>query len=119
MIIQSEKWKQDNVSDDNSGSSPVSPIEKFVANGDFIDEVYNSKDNQEILNDIMGLQRFQATLDQDQKNLRRPNRQMHPQKQQDEDKERAVKLKGAKELKEGQEQNSPDQRWESSNALAQ
>ena len=119
MIIQSEKWKQDNVSDDNSGSSPVSPIEKFVAHGDFIDEVYNSKDNQEILNDIMGLQRFQATLDQDQKDLRRPNEQIDRTQKQDQDKDSPIKLKDVKESNEFPEQNSQDQRWESSNALVQ
>ena len=65
MIIQSEQGLQDNVSDDNSGNSLASPIEKLAASVEFNDDAFNSKDNQEILNDIMDLQRFQATLDQE------------------------------------------------------
>lgn len=65
MIVKSEQGLQDNLSDDNSGNSFTSPIEKLAASVEFNDDAFNSKDNQEILNDIMGLQRFQATLEQE------------------------------------------------------
>lgn len=63
-IIKSEQGQKEfNTSEDNSGPSFASPIEKMAASVDYNENTFNSQDNQELLNEIMDLQRFPATLD--------------------------------------------------------